>query len=62
MNKKIILTLLLSPARKDDALRLYGVSGIPTVILIAPDGKVISTNLEGKALKAKKEYEVINQL
>ena len=48
-------TSLLSPARKDDALRLYGVSGIPTVILIAPDGKVISTNLEGKALKAKLE-------
>ena len=48
-------TSLLSPSSKDDALRLYGVSGIPTVILIAPDGKVISTNLEGKALKAKLE-------
>jgi peroxiredoxin len=48
-------TALLSPARKGDALSLYGVSGIPAVILIAPDGKILSTNLEGKALKAKLE-------
>ena len=48
-------TALLSPARKGDALSLYGVSGIPTVILIAPDGKIISTDLEGKALKTKLE-------
>ena len=52
-------TALLSPDRKGDALDLYGVSGIPTVILIAPDGKVISTDLEGKALKAKLE-EIFN--
>ena len=48
-------TSLLSPASKDDALSLYGVSGIPAVILIAPDGKIVSTNLEGKALKTKLE-------
>ena len=46
-------TALRSPARKGDARELYGVTGIPAVILIAPDGKVISTDLEGKELKTK---------
>ena len=48
-------TALLSPASKSDALDLYGVSGIPTVILIAPDGTIIATDIEGKELKAKLE-------
>ena len=48
-------TALLSPASKGDALDLYGVSGIPTVILIAPDGTIIATDIEGKELKAKLE-------
>ena len=48
-------TALLSPAGKDDAPRLYGVTGIPAVILIAPDGTIISTDLKGKELKAKLE-------
>ena len=48
-------TALLSPADKGDALNLYGVSGIPTVILIAPDGTIISTDIEGNKLKAKLE-------
>ena len=48
-------TALRSPSRKGDALDLYGVTGIPAVILIAPDGKIISTDLEGKKLKAKLE-------
>ena len=52
-------TALLSPARKGDALSLYGVTGIPAVILIAPDGKILSTDLEGKALKTKLE-EILN--
>ena len=46
-------TALRSPARKGDACELYGITGIPAVILIAPDGKVISTDLEGMELKAK---------
>lgn len=46
-------TALHSPSRKGDALDLYGITGIPAVILIAPDGKVISTDLEGKELQAK---------
>ena len=29
----------------------YGVTGIPTMILIGPDGKVITTNARGKALQ-----------
>ena len=48
-------TALLSPASKGDTLDLYGVSGIPTVILIAPDGTIIATDIEGKELKAKLE-------
>ena len=52
-------TALLSPAGKGDALALYGVSGIPNVILIAPDGKIIATDIEGKELKAKLE-EIFN--
>ena len=46
-------TALRSPARKGDACDLYGITGIPAVILIAPDGKVLSTDLEGEKLKAK---------
>ncbi len=48
-------TALRSPARKGDACDLYGITGIPSVILINPDGKVVSTDLEGKELKAKLE-------
>ena len=48
-------TSLCSPARKGNALDLYGVSGIPAVMLITPDGKLISSELEGKALKEKLE-------
>lgn len=48
-------TALCSPAHKGDACDLYGITGIPAVILIAPDGKVISTDLEGKELKEKLE-------
>ena len=40
-------------ARKGDACDLYGITGIPAVILINPDGKVLSTDLEGEKLKAK---------
>lgn len=46
-------TALRSPARKGDACELYGITGIPAVILIAPDGKVVSTDLEGEKLKTK---------
>ena len=46
-------TALRSPAREGDAGDLYGVSGIPAIILISPDGKIISTDLEGKKLADK---------
>ena len=52
-------TALLSPAGKGNALDLYGVYGIPTVILIAPDGKIIATDMESKELKTKLE-EIFN--
>ena len=46
-------TALRNLARKGDACDLYGITGIPAVILISPDGKVLSTDLEGEKLKAK---------
>ena len=46
-------TALRSPSAKGDAGDLYGVSAIPTVILISPDGKIISKDLEGPELMAK---------
>ncbi|WP_052342045.1 peroxiredoxin family protein [Xylanibacter brevis] len=52
-------TALLSPAGKGDALDLYGVYGIPTVILIAPDGTIIAIDMESKELKTKLE-EIFN--
>ena len=48
-------TALRSPSSKGDACELYGITGIPAVILITPDGKVLSTDLEGEKLKAKLE-------
>jgi thiol-disulfide isomerase/thioredoxin len=32
---------------------LYGIRGIPHIILFGPDGKIIARNLRGAALKAK---------
>ena len=46
-------TALRSPSRKDNAFELFGITGIPAVILITPDGNVLSTDLEGEKLKAK---------
>jgi peroxiredoxin len=48
-------TALLSSSSKGNALDLYGVSGIPTVILIAPDGTIIAVPNSVDELKAKLE-------
>ena len=37
----------------DIPLNLYGISGIPHIILFGPDGKIIARNLRGDGLKAK---------
>ena len=42
-----------SKADKSAASDLFGITGVPTLVLIAPDGKVISSNLEGSELMAK---------
>ena len=42
-----------SPSGMDDAINLYGVDGVPTVILIDPVGNVISTGLGGNEVKTK---------
>lgn len=48
-------TSLCSPARKGDACDLYGVTAIPAVMLISPDGILLSTDLEGERLKTRLE-------
>jgi len=40
---------------KTSASNLYGITSVPTLVLIAPDGRVISTDLKKKELKAKLE-------
>ncbi len=37
---------------KDNATELYGIKGIPQIILFAPDGKIIKRDLRGAAMKA----------
>lgn len=37
---------------KDNATELYGIKGIPQIILFAPDGKIIKRDLRGVAMKA----------
>ncbi|MBP3228903.1 MAG: TlpA family protein disulfide reductase [Bacteroidaceae bacterium] len=48
-------TSLCSPARKGDAANLYGVTAIPTLVLIAPDGTVLATDLPAAQLAARLE-------
>lgn len=43
----------VSKADRSAASDLYGITGVPTLVLIAPDGKVISSNSEGTELMAK---------
>lgn len=38
---------------KTSASNLYGITGVPTLVLIDPDGRVISTDLKKEELKAK---------
>ena len=35
---------------KDDAAKLYGVSGIPQIMLFAPDGTIVKRDLRGKEM------------
>ena len=35
---------------KDDAAKLYGVSGIPQIMLFSPEGRIIQRNLRGKKM------------
>ena len=36
---------------KDNATELYGIQGIPQIILFGPDGKIIQRDLRGQAMK-----------
>ena len=35
---------------KDDAAKLYGVSGIPQIMLFSPEGRIVKRNLRGKEM------------
>jgi hypothetical protein len=37
---------------KDNATELYGIKGIPQIILFAPDGTIVKRNLRGEEMKA----------
>ena len=37
---------------KDNATDLYGIKGIPQIILFAPDGTIVQRDLRGNAMKA----------
>lgn len=42
-------------AWKCEAAGLYGVRGIPFMLLVGPDGKIVAQNLRGEALQKKLE-------
>lgn len=43
---------------KDNATDLYGIKGIPQIILFAPDGKIVQRDLRGNAMKALVEEKM----
>lgn len=49
-----------SKSNKSAASNLYGIAGVPTLVLIDPNGKIISSDLNIKDLKVKLE-EIFNE-
>ena len=45
-------TALRCPADKANALDLYGIAFIPSIVVISPDGIILSTDKEGKELES----------
>ena len=43
---------------KDDATAMYGIRGIPQIILFAPDGTIVKRDLRGEAMKALVEEKL----
>lgn len=43
---------------KDNATELYGIKGIPQIILFAPDGTIVKRNLRGDAMKKLVEEQL----
>ena len=43
---------------KDNATELYGINGIPQIILFAPDGTIVKRDLRGAAMKALVEEKM----
>ena len=38
--------------RKDNSTELYGIKGIPQIMLFGPDGIILKRNLRGQKMKA----------
>lgn len=43
--------IVIPNGNKDNACELYGIQGIPQIILFAPDGTIVKRNLRGEAMK-----------
>ena len=50
--KQLPWTALRCPADKANALDLYGIAFIPSIVVISPDGIILSTDKEGKELES----------
>lgn len=44
--------IFIPRGNKDNATELYNISGIPQIILFAPDGTILKRNLRGEEMKA----------
>jgi hypothetical protein len=42
--------IFIPGTNKEDPAKIYGVSGIPQIMLFAPDGKVLKRDLRGKEM------------
>lgn len=47
---------------QEKAMELYGINGIPHIILFGPDGTIIARNLRGESMKLKVEEVMQNKL
>ena len=50
--------IFIPQGNKDNATDLYGIKGIPEIILFAPDGTIIKRGLRGKTMKALVEEKM----
>lgn len=53
IEKKALAWTNIYASANNDATDLYGIRGIPTIILFAPDGTIVDRTLRGQAIKDK---------